>query len=100
MGSLRLHLGGKLAQTPLLEASALAAACRPRSGSGGGTRRRSGGGQVAPPLRVHPLASPAGLAGPRERLGLVWQGNELLAGDRPPQELLRSWTATARGPCE
>ena len=65
------------------------AARRRRSRSGGGDRRRGGGGQVAPRLRVHPLASPAGLAGPRERLGLVRQGDELPAGDRPPQGLLQ-----------
>ena len=66
-----------------------AAARRRRSRPGGGDRRRGGGGQVAPRLRVHPLASPAGLAHPRERLGLVRQGDELLAGDRPPQGLLQ-----------
>ena len=60
-----------------------------RSRPGRGDRRRGGGGQVAPRLRVHPLASPAGLAGPRERLGLVRQGDELPAGDRPPQGLLQ-----------
>ena len=65
------------------------AARRRRSRPGGGDRRRGGGGQVAPRLRVHPLASPAGLAGPRERLGLVRQGDELPAGDRPPQGLLQ-----------
>ena len=65
------------------------AARRRRSRPGGGDRRRGGGGQVAPRLRVHPLASPAGLARPRERLGLVRQGDELPAGDRPPQGLLQ-----------
>ena len=62
---------------------------RQRSRPGGGDRRRGGRGQVAPRLRVHPLASPAGLARPRERLGLVRQGDELPAGDRPPQGLLQ-----------
>ena len=65
------------------------AAGRRRSRAGGGDRRRGGGGQVAPRLRVHSLASTSRLAGPRERLGLVRQGDELLAGDRPPQGLLQ-----------
>ena len=59
------------------------------SRSGGGDRRRGGGGQVTPRLRVHPLASPARLARLGIRLGLVRQGDELLAGDRPPQGLLQ-----------
>src|SRR5713226_9663990 len=49
----------------------------------------NGHGQIAPRLRVHPLPSPAGLAGPRERFRLVRQSHELLAGNRPPQGLLQ-----------
>jgi class 3 adenylate cyclase len=65
------------------------AAARGRwSRPGDGDRRPGGGGQVAPRLRVHPFASPAGLASPRERLRLVRQGDELFAGHRPPQGLL------------
>jgi class 3 adenylate cyclase len=60
---------------------------RPRAG--GGDRRRGGGGQVAARLRADPLASPAGVARSRERLGLVRQGDELPAGDRSPQGLLQ-----------
>ena len=62
---------------------------RRRSRSGGSDRRRGGRGQVAPRLRVHPLAPPAGLAHPGSRFGLVRQGDELLARDRPPQGLLQ-----------
>ena len=43
------------------------AARRRRSRPDGRNRRRGGRGQVTPRLRVHPLASPPGLAGPRER---------------------------------
>ena len=35
------------------------------------------------------MMSPAGLARPGERFGLIWQGDELLASDRPPQGLLQ-----------
>jgi hypothetical protein len=61
------------------------------SGNGqvGAVVGEAGGGQVASRLRVHPFASPAGLAGPRERLRLVRQGDELFAGHRPPQGLLQ-----------
>ena len=65
------------------------AARRRRPRSGGGDRRRGRGGQVAPGLRVHPLASPAGLARPRERLRLLRQGHELPARDRSAQGLFR-----------
>jgi|SRR5215468_11483685 len=44
--------------------------------------------QITSLLGVHPFAPPAGLAGSRERLGLLWEGLELLASDRPPQGLL------------
>ncbi|OLA95656.1 MAG: hypothetical protein AUH20_05585 [Candidatus Rokubacteria bacterium 13_2_20CM_69_15_2] len=64
------------------------AARRQRTWSGSGDRRRGGRGQVASCLRVHALPSPAELAGPRKRLGLVRQGDELSAGDRSPQGLL------------
>ena len=67
--------------------------CAARARPGRGARRRGRGGQVAPGLGVHPLAPRAGLAGPGERLGLVRQGDELPAGDRPAQGLLRD-----RGP--
>ena len=60
-----------------------------RARAGSGDRRRGGGGQVAPRLRVHPLPSPAGLAGSGSRLRLVREGDELPAGDRPPQGLLQ-----------
>ena len=56
-------------------------------------RRRAGRGQVAPGLGSHPLASRPRLARPPGRLGLLRQGDELSAGDRSPQGLLRD-----RGP--
>jgi class 3 adenylate cyclase len=40
-------------------------------------------------LRVHAFPSSAGLAHPRERVGLVRQGDKLLTGDRSPQGLLQ-----------
>ena len=48
-----------------------------------GDNRRGGSGQVAPNPRVHPLASPAGLAGSRECRCPIRQGDQLLAGHRP-----------------
>ena len=60
---------------------------RPRPG--GRHRRRGRGGQVAARLRVHPLASGAGLADPGGLVGLLRQGHQLPAGDRPAQGLLQ-----------
>ncbi len=60
---------------------------RPRPG--GRHRRRGRGGQVTAHLRVHPLASGAGLADPGGRLRLLRQGHQLPARDRPAQGLLQ-----------
>ena len=62
---------------------------RRRARPGGGDRRRGRRRQVAPGLRAHALASPARLARLGIRLGLVRQGDELPARDRPPQGLLQ-----------
>src|SRR5258708_15460099 len=57
-----------------------------RSWSDRGDRWRGGRGQIAPRLRVYALASPAGLAGPREPLGLVTQRHQPLSRNRITQE--------------
>ncbi len=57
----------------------------PDRGGGGGARRR----QVAPVLRVHPLAPDPGLARAGVELGVVRQGDSVLADGRPPQGLLQ-----------
>ena len=54
---------------------------------GGGAGRRGRRGQVAPGLRVCPLAPHPGLAGAGERLGVLRQGHPLLPGHRPAQAL-------------
>ena len=56
---------------------------RPGGGRGGG----SGRGQVAPGVRVRPLPSHPGLAGARERLGVLWQSDTLFPGHRSAQAL-------------
>ena len=60
-----------------------------RSGSrpGGGRGRRGRGGEVAPGLRVRPLARDGRVVGPRKHLGVVWQGHPVLPGDRLAQAL-------------
>ena len=56
----------------------------PGGGAGGGARR----GEIPPVLRIHALASHAGLAAVREQLGLLWQGDLVSAAHRAPQGLL------------
>ena len=62
-----------------------------RAGAGHGqvvaARRRGGRGEVAPGLRVRPLPPHARMVGPRERLGVLWQGNALFPGARLAQTL-------------
>ena len=60
---------------------------RPRAG--GRHRGRGRSGQVAADLRVHPLASRPGLADPGGVVGLLWQGHQLPARDRPAEGLLQ-----------
>ena len=66
-----------------------AAACRPRSRSGGGDRRRSGRGQVAPGARVSSFAPHSGLAGSGIQLRFLWSRNALPAGHRTAQALFQ-----------
>ena len=47
----------------------------------------AGRGEVAPGLRVRPLAPHAGVVGPRECLSVLRQGDALLPRDRPAQAL-------------
>src|SRR5262249_38312034 len=54
---------------------------------GGSARWRGRCGEVAPGLRVCPLPLHAGVVGPRECLGALWQGNTLFPGDRLAQTL-------------
>jgi class 3 adenylate cyclase len=49
--------------------------------------RGSGGWQVSVGVRGRAFPPHAGLAGARERLGVVWQSHGLLPGHRPPQAL-------------
>src|SRR4029077_5077236 len=58
---------------------------RPARRPGGG----AGGGEVPPGLRVHALPSHRGLAPAGSVLRVLWQGDQLPAGHRPPQGLLQ-----------
>jgi Double zinc ribbon len=56
--------------------------------AGGGRGRGAGRGEVAALLRVHPLSPDPGVAGARERVGILWQGHGIPAGHRSPQVVL------------